>query len=251
MGSFSLGEQPHAGQQEQPRRLPGPQPQHDARRHPPLQSVGPDLEPAASRRSRFFLAVHSSDLDKAHHLCFFETGVIGGVSVHSDDSQSSAARLDGGVSLSFSRLCSFFGSWSRTQRGPAPRSPPRPRLFSRLEKTTKSEECTVSDMAAEGRHKFPSTLGTAVEERHKSLLVLVLYVCSIGSALAPPMAPSEGVPRESSRLAEAHGVEFALLGHTVGHTMYFRVFWQCTPQTLTKPIIWKMLNLGKCSTWAL
>ena len=39
------------------------------------------------------------------------------------------------------------------------------------------------------------------------------------------------------RLAEAQGVEFALLGHTVGHSIQFRVFWQCTPQTLTKPII--------------
>ena len=136
--------------------------------------------------------MHSSDFDTAHHLCFLETGVIGGVSVFTVDSQSSVARLRGGVSLSFSRLCSFFGSLSRTQRGPAPRSPPHPRLFSRLEKTTKSEECAVLDMAAEGRHKFPSTLGTAVEERHKSLLVLVLYLCSIGSALAPPMTPSEG-----------------------------------------------------------
>ena len=39
------------------------------------------------------------------------------------------------------------------------------------------------------------------------------------------------------RLAEAQGVEFALLSHTVGHSIQFRVFWQCTPQTLTKPII--------------
>ena len=43
------------------------------------------------------------------------------------------------------------------------------------------------------------------------------------------------------RLAEAQGVEFALLGHTVGHScghsIQFRVFWQCTPQTLTKPIM--------------
>ena len=38
------------------------------------------------------------------------------------------------------------------------------------------------------------------------------------------------------RSAEAQGVEFALLSHTVGHSIQFRVFWQCTPQTLTKPI---------------
>ena len=82
-----------------------------------------------------------------------------------------------------------------------------------------SEACTF-EMAAEGRRKSPSTLGMAVEGRQKSLLSLVLYVCSIGSALAPPMTPSEGVLHESLRLAEAYGVEFALLGHTVGHTMY-------------------------------
>ena len=75
-------------------------------------------------------------------------------------------------------------------------------------------------MAIEGRHKFPSLLVMASEERHKSLLFLVLYVCSIGGALAPPMTPSEGVPRESSRLAEAHGVGFVLLGHTVGLSMH-------------------------------
>ena len=39
--------------------------------------------------------------------------MIGGVSVLSIDSQSSAARLGGEVSLSFSRFCSFFGSLSR------------------------------------------------------------------------------------------------------------------------------------------
>ena len=94
---------------------------------------------------------------------------------------------------------------------------PRP-LFFALEKTV-SEACTF-EMAAEGRQKFPSTLGMAVEGRQKSLLSLVLYVCSIGSALAPPMTPSEGVLRGSLRSAEAHGVEFALLGHTVGHTIY-------------------------------
>ena len=138
------------------------------------------------------------------HLCFFETAVISGVSVLpdvsvlSDDSQSSAARLGGEVSLSFSRFCSFFGSWSRTQRGPAPRFPPRPRQFCCLEKTA-HEECTVV-MAAEGRHKFPSTLGMAGEERHKSLLFCILNVCSIGSALALLMTPSEEGPDGSSEV---------------------------------------------------
>ena len=116
--------------------------------------------------------------------------VLPDVSVLSDDSQSSAARLGGEVSLSFSRFCSFFGSWSRTQRGPAPRFPPRPRQFCCLEKTA-HEECTVV-MAAEGRHKFPSTLGMAGEERHKSLLVCILNVCSIGSALALLMVNAFG-----------------------------------------------------------
>ena len=120
------------------------------------------------------------------------------LSVLSDDSQSSAARLGGEASLSFSRFCSFFGSWSRTQRGPAPRFPPRPRQFCCLEKTA-PEECTVF-MAAEGRHKFPSTLGMAGEERHKSLLVCILNVCSIGSALALLMTPSEEGPDGSSEV---------------------------------------------------
>ena len=56
------------------------------------------------------LHLHSLTL---YILCFFETAVISGVSVLpdasvlSDDSQSSAARLGGEVSLSFSRFCSF------------------------------------------------------------------------------------------------------------------------------------------------
>ena len=55
-------------------------------------------------------------------------------------------------------------------------------------------------MAAEGRHKFPSTLGMAGEERHKSLLFFILNVCSIGSALALPMTPSEEGPCGSSEV---------------------------------------------------
>ena len=62
-------------------------------------------------------------------------------------------------------------------------------------------------MAAEGRHKFPSTLGMATEERHKSLLLLVLDVYITGSALsALPVTPSEGTLQKGSRLVEAYRV---------------------------------------------
>ena len=177
------------------------------------------------------LAVHSSDFGIAHHVCFPETGVIGGVSVLSDDSQSSAARMGGEVSLSFSRFCSFFGSLSRTQCDPASHSPPRPRLFTLLAKT-KSDECTFG-MAVEERHKSPSPLGMAGEERHKSLLSLVLYVCVIGSAiLALPMTPLLGISREFLTLVEAYGAEFELLRLHSWSFNTSRVFWQCTPQTL-------------------
>ena len=49
------------------------------------------------------------------------------------------------------------------------------------------------------------------------------------------------------RSAEAQGVEFALLSHTVGHSIQLRVFWQCTPQTLTKPIIGGTAKAGASS----
>ena len=145
--------------------------------------------------------------------------MIGGVSVLSVDSQSSAARLGGEVSLSFSRFCSFFGSLSRTQCDPASHSPPRPRLFTLLAKT-KFDECTFG-MAVEERHKSPSPLGMAVEERHKSLLSLVLYVCIIGSAvLALPMTPLLGISREFLTLVEAYGLSSSSLGCTVGHSIH-------------------------------
>ena len=157
--------------------------------------------------------------------------MIGGVSVLSVDSQSSAARLGGEVSLSFSRFCSFFGSLSRTQCDPASHSPPRPRLFTLLAKT-KSDECTFG-MAVEERHKSPSPLGMAGEERHKSLLSLVLYVCVIGSAiLALPMTPLLGISREFLTLVEAYGAEFELLRLHSWSFNTSRVFWQYTPQTL-------------------
>ena len=88
-------------------------------------------------------------------------------------------------------------------------------------------------LAAEGRHKFPSTLETAVEERHKSLLSVVLYVCIIGSASsALPVTPLLGIPNESLALVEAHRAEFELPGLHSWPFNTFRVSWQCTPQTL-------------------
>ena len=88
-------------------------------------------------------------------------------------------------------------------------------------------------MAVEGRHKSPSILGMAVEERHKSLLSVVLYVCIIGSApSALPVTPHLGISNEPLTLVEAYGAEFELPGLHSWSFNTFRVFWQCTPQTL-------------------
>ena len=87
-------------------------------------------------------------------------------------------------------------------------------------------------------HFSPSTLGMAGEERHKSLLALVLFVCIIGSAFSSLlMTLSEGFSQEISTLAEAQSVEFELLSLHSWPINTSRVFWQCTPQTLAKPII--------------
>ena len=52
----------------------------------------------------------------------------------------------------------------------------------------------------------------AGEERHKSLLALVLSVCIVGSAFSSlPMTLSEGLSCETSTLAEAQRVVFELL----------------------------------------
>ena len=88
-------------------------------------------------------------------------------------------------------------------------------------------------MAVEERHKSLSLLGMAREERHKSLLSVVLYVCVIGSAVsALPMTPLVGISGEFLTLVEAHGAEFELLRLHSWSFNTFRVFWQCTPQTL-------------------
>ena len=102
-------------------------------------------------------------------------------------------------------------------------------------------------MAVEERHKSPSTLGMAGEERHKTLLALVLFVCIIGSAFSSlPMTLSEGFSQEISTLAEAHGVEFELLGLHSWSINTSRVFWQCTPQTLAQPIIENLTVCEAC-----
>ena len=63
----------------------------------------------------------------------------------------------------------------------------------------------------------------AGEERHKSLLVLVLYVCIIGSAFsALPVTPLLGLSIEFLGLVEAYGVEFEPLGCAVGHSIHPR-----------------------------
>ena len=144
-------------------------------------------------------------------VCFFETGVIGAVWIRWIYFQSSAARRSVGVSPSLSRFCSFFGSWSRTQCGPAPHFPPHPRLFSLLVKTgfvaMVMTECAILGMAVERRHKLLSFLGMVGEERHKALLVLVFNVYFTGSELsALPVTPSEGPSQGVWMSAEAYRV---------------------------------------------
>ena len=88
-------------------------------------------------------------------------------------------------------------------------------------------------MAVEERHKSPSPLGMAGEERHKPLLSLVLYVCVIGSEiLALSMTPLLGISREFLTLVEAYGAEFELLRLHSWPFNTSRVFWQYTAQTL-------------------
>ena len=89
-------------------------------------------------------------------------------------------------------------------------------------------------MAGEGRLKSPSLLGMAGEERHKSLLAIVLNVCTIGRAVsALPMTPSTSVSQEILLMAEAFGLSASPSACTVGHSIAtVRVFWQCTPQTV-------------------
>ena len=184
------------------------------------------------------LADHTSVSDTAHHVCFSETGVICGVL-----DQSSAARLSG--HRSFSRFCSFIGSLSRSRCGRAPHLPPHPRLFSMMVKTG-SEVCKVSAevcevsvvMAAEERHKSPSKLGRAGEERQKVPLGVALGVCSIGSeSLTLPVTLVKVPWNGAFSLAEAERAELELLGLHSWSLNAFRVFRQITPQSPTQHII--------------
>ena len=185
------------------------------------------------------------------YVCFFETGVIGAVWIRWIYFQSSAARRSVGVSPSLSRFCSFFGSWSRTQCGPAPHFPPHPRLFSLLVKTgfvaMVMTECAILGMAVERRHKLLSLLGMAGEERHKALLVLVFNVYFTGSKLsALPVTPSEGPSQGVWMSAEAYRVVAWSLRRYSWSLNAFGVFWQCTPQTITQPITWPHTQPGHC-----
>eukprot|EP01043_Picozoa_sp_COSAG02_P033929 COSAG02_NODE_2342_length_9101_cov_78.830038_10_plen_225_part_00 len=149
--------------------------------------------------------------------------------------QSSAARRSVGVSP-------FFGSWSRTQCGPAPHSPPHPRLFSLLVKTgfvaMVTTECAILGMAVEKRHKLLSFSGMVGEERHKALLVLLFNVYFTGGELsALPVTPSEGPSQGVWMLAEAYRAAARSLRRYSWSLNAIGVFWQCTPQTMTQPIM--------------
>ena len=94
-----------------------------------------------------------------------------------------------------------------------------------------------SNQAVEGRQKSPSILGMADEERRKSLQFLVLYVCGVGSGSTTlPVTPLGGLLREVLSLAEAWEWRSSAWASTVWSFNTFRGFWQCTPQTLAKPI---------------
>eukprot|EP01046_Picozoa_sp_COSAG06_P009830 COSAG06_NODE_521_length_14727_cov_19.202283_7_plen_204_part_00 len=145
---------------------------------------------------------------------------------------------------SFSRFCSFIGSLSRSRCGRAPHLPPHPRLFSMMVKTG-SEVCKVSAevcevsvvMAAEERHKSPSKLGRAGEERQKVPLGVALGVCSIGSESPTPPVTLVKVPWKGAfSLAEAERAELELLGLHSWSLNAFRVFRQITPQSPTQHI---------------
>ena len=139
---------------------------------------------------------------------------------------------------------------SRTQCGPAPHFPPHPRLFSLLVKTgfvaMVMTECAILGMAVEKRHKLLSFLGMVGEERHKALLVLLFFnVYFTGSELsALPVTPSEGPPQGVWMSAEAYGVVAWNLRRYSWSLNTFGVFWQCTPQTTTQPIIHTTSNLS-------
>jgi hypothetical protein len=102
-----------------------------------------------------------------------------------------------------------------------------------------AEVCEVSVvMAAEERHKSPSKLGRAGEERQKVPLGVALGVCSIGSeSLTLPVTLVKVPWKGAFSLAEAERAELELLGLHSWSLNAFRVFRQITPQSPTQHII--------------
>ena len=93
-------------------------------------------------------------------------------------------------------------------------------------------------MAAEERHKSPSKLGRAGEERQKVPLGVALGVCSIGSeSLTLPVTLVKVPWKGAFSLAEAERAELELLGLHSWSLNAFRVFRQITPQSPTQHIM--------------
>ena len=103
-----------------------------------------------------------------------------------------------------------------------------------------AEVCEVSVvMAAEERHKSPSKLGRAGEERQKVPLGVALGVCSIGSeSLTLPVTLVKVPWKGAFSLAEAERAELELLGLHSWSLNAFRVFRQITPQSPTQHIMY-------------
>ena len=104
-----------------------------------------------------------------------------------------------------------------------------------------AEACEVSVvMAAEERHKSPSKLGRAGEERQKVPLGVALGVCSIGSeSLTLPVTLVKVPWKGAFSLAEAERAELELLGLHSWSLNAFRVFRQITPQSPTQHITFR------------
>jgi hypothetical protein len=114
-----------------------------------------------------------------------------------------------------------------------------------------AEVCEVSVvMAAEERHKSPSKLGRAGEERQKVPLGVALGVCSIGSeSLTLPVTLVKVPWKGAFSLAEAERAELELLGLHSWSLNAFRVFRQITPQSPTQHII--LDSSQSAATWVL
>ena len=100
-------------------------------------------------------------------------------------------------------------------------------------------------MAAEERHKSPSKLGRAGEERQKVPLGVALGVCSIGSeSLTLPVTLVKVPWKGAFSLAEAERAELELLGLHSWSLNAFRVFRQITPQSPTQHITRLLIWIG-------